>query len=107
MKTNLLLYIIMIFILVVLVIWFVYNGRKPQAKKIILALVIEAERLFGAKTGCTKYNYVIGYVYPRLPFIIRTLISEKRLDDAIESSVQYLKKELGKEDIVNTVKLIE
>ena len=107
MKTNLLLYIIMIFILVALVIWLVYKGRKPQARKIILALVIEAERLFGAKTGCTKYNYVIGFVYPRLPFIIRTLISEKRLDNAIEFAVQHLKEELSKECIENPVKLVE
>jgi len=94
MNYELLKNILVVVLVVAFIAFLVYKGRKEQAKKIILALVIEAEIKFGAGTGVLKYAYVIGLIYPRLPTVVRLFITEAKLDLLIENAVTYLKLEL-------------
>lgn len=71
-----------------------FKGKKEEAKKIALALVIEAEQKFGAGTGSLKFAYVTGAIYPKLPIALRLFITEASLNQIIEESVDLLKKEL-------------
>ncbi len=71
-----------------------FKGKKEESKKIILSLVIEAEQKFGAGTGALKFAFVIGFVYPKLPKIVRLFITENALDSMIESALTLLKTEL-------------
>lgn len=83
---------ILVFIAVVGVL--VYTKRIPQAKKIVLGVVLQAENTFGAKTGDIKYAYVTGLVYPKLPSIVRFFVTEKTLGEWIEEAVNQLKNQL-------------
>jgi hypothetical protein len=88
--TNALAVVIFIGIIIVLL----YTKRIPQAKKIVLACVIQAESVFGSGTGGMKYSYVVGLVYPKLPAVVKFFVNTQTLNDWIEESVKYLKTEL-------------
>ena len=72
------------------------NGKKNAVKKIILGLVVQAEKALGSGSGELKYAYVIEKIYSKLPAIIRLLYTQKELDEIIEESVQKLKELLSK-----------
>jgi len=101
MNYELIINILVVVLVIAFIAFLVYKGRKEQAKKIILALVVEAELKFGSGTGLLKYAYVIGLVYPKLPTIVRLFITEGKLESLIENAVTYLKSEL--QPIVNII----
>ena len=68
-------------------------GKRDTVKKIILSLVIQAEKALG--TGELKYTMVVERAYNVLPTLIRFLITKKELDNLIEEAVQYMKKQLS------------
>lgn len=92
---NVLSFIGVVILVAIIACFFLFKGKKEEAKKIILALVVEAELKFEAGTGSMKYAYVLGFVYPKLPAIVRLFISEDALDTMIEAAVDLLKKELA------------
>jgi hypothetical protein len=94
MDKNVIVGLVLAVILVLFLIYLVYTKRVEVAKKIVLALVLEAEKTFGSQTGDIKYAYVIGIVYPKLPTIVKLFLKEKQLDNWIEDSVVRLKTEL-------------
>ncbi len=65
-------------------------GQIEIVKKILLSLVIEAEQIYGSGTGKLKYNYVLGKTYSMLPSVIKLFVSEKLLDEMLESAVAQL-----------------
>ena len=69
-------------------------GKRDTAKKIILGLVIQAEKALGSGTGELKYAMVVDRAYAVLPALIRFLITKKELDELIEEAVQYMKTQL-------------
>lgn len=69
-------------------------GKRDTVKKIILSLVIQAEKTLGSGTGDLKYAMVVERAYSVLPTLIRLLITKKELDNLIEEAVQYMKKQL-------------
>lgn len=71
-------------------------GKKDIVKKIILALVVKAEKTLGSGTGELKYAMVIDAIYNKLPFIIRFLFTKKELDTFIEEAVIKMKELLSK-----------
>lgn len=71
-------------------------GKKDIVKKIILALVVKAEKTLGSGTGELKYAMVIDAIYNKLPFIIRFLFTKKELDTFIEEAVSKMKELLSK-----------
>ncbi|MTI66355.1 MAG: hypothetical protein FH753_07115 [Firmicutes bacterium] len=97
-------YLIDIIIVLVFIITLIYlykKGKKDTVKKIILALVVQAEKNLGSKTGKLKYAFVVERVYDVLPFVVRILITRKELDNMIEEAVNYLKEYLtGERDLL-------
>jgi len=84
---------------VALVVWFVIVKKIPVARKIALALVIEAEAKYGSGTGDIKYAEVVGKLYSLLPGTLKIFISEKFIDTLIEDAVQFMKEKLGETKI--------
>lgn len=71
------------------------KGKTEFVRKIILALVTEAEKQYGNGTGELKYATVVERLYEVLPWIIRLLYSKKQIDRMIEEAVEYLKRYLA------------
>lgn len=86
--------IIMVVLFIVGLLLLYRNGKKEFVRKIILSLVIQAEKALGSGTGELKYAMVIEELYFTLPSILRLLITKKELDKMISNSVEYLKEYL-------------
>lgn len=67
------------------------KGKEEVVKKVILDLVVKAEKQLGSGTGELKYAAVIGALYSKLPTIVRFLYSEKDIDTIIEDCVVKLR----------------
>ena len=67
------------------------RGRLEIVKKILFALVTQAEKEFGAGTGDLKKAAVIQWLYERLPKIITLLVTPKEIENLIESVLEYAK----------------
>lgn len=81
-----------IWIALIMGILYLYKiGKKDLVSKIILSLVVQAEKVLGSGTGELKYAYVIEKIYAVLPVSIRGLFSKKEIDNMIEGSVKKLK----------------
>jgi len=82
-------------VLVCLIALLLYKrGKTDFVRRIILALVTEAEKRYGTGTGELKYNHVVERIYEVLPWIIRILYSKEQVDKMIEDAVEYLKRYL-------------
>jgi hypothetical protein len=69
-------------------------GKTDTVKKIVLSLVVQAEKALGSGTGELKYAFVVDALYSKLPAVIRLLYSKKEINQFIEDAVQELKKTL-------------
>ena len=67
-----------------------YMGQIGVVKKILLSLVIEAEQIYGSGTGKMKYNYVLGKAYSMIPSVVKLFVTEKTLDEMLETAVDFL-----------------
>lgn len=67
------------------------RGKKELVRKIILSLVVQAEKALGSGTGELKYATVVQKFYSLAPVTIRILFTEKDIDRLIEEAVQRLK----------------
>jgi len=72
----------------------IYKGKTGIVKKIVLALVIQAEANWGSGTGKIKFAEVLGTVYAKLPMIVRIFITETALSILIEEAVDFMKEQL-------------
>lgn len=89
---------ILVVLLFVIGLLFLYKRNKKEfVKQVVLSLVVQAEKALGGGTGELKYAMVVENLYKALPYILTILISEKELDNIIESSVQHLKEYLKKD----------
>lgn len=75
--------------------YFYKAGKKDLVKKIILSLVVQAEKTLGSGTGELKYAMVVERAYEVMPTILKLLITKKELDNLIEEAVQYMKNYLA------------
>lgn len=69
-------------------------GKTDTVKKIVLSLVVQAEKALGSGTGELKYAFVVDALYSKLPAVIRLLYSKKEINQFIEDAVQQLKNTL-------------
>lgn len=69
----------------------VRRGRVDIVKKLVLYLVVQAQKELGSGTGPLKYATVIAAVYSRLPFILRLVFTRTNIDNFINEAVTYLK----------------
>lgn len=59
--------------------------------KMLFSLVTEAEREYGGGTGALKLSAVLTELYPKLPALIKMLVSEEHLTDWIEEALTAAK----------------
>lgn len=94
-KANLASIIVVVLVLIALAVLYKL-GKKDTVKKIVLALVVQAEKTLGSGTGELKYAMVLDAIYSKLPYILRFLFTKKELDTFIEEAVRKLKDILSK-----------
>lgn len=74
-------------LIVILVLFFLWRaGYKKHVKKIMLILVVQAEKAFGSKTGQIKFSEV----YNKLPKIVTILFGADEISKMINTAVDYL-----------------
>ena len=97
--------ILAIIVIIGLLIFFALKGKKEIVYKILYALVTEAERIYGEKTGSVKFAYVVEKAYSYLPPILKIFITYDALRDMIEKALDQAKikwaKEAGVELYIN------
>lgn len=81
---------VVVFTLLVLAVM-IRNGRADTVKKIVLYLVVQAQKELGSGTGPLKYAIVIAALYERLPFVLRIVFTRTDIDNFINEAVTYLK----------------
>lgn len=86
---------IIILVAVVLLIVAYKAGHRNTVKKIILSLVVQAEKALGSGTGELKYAMVIEAIYNKLPVVMRFLFTPEEIDNMIEEGVDKLKEILA------------
>lgn len=74
------------------VIFAIYKKDYNIVKKQIFSLVTEAEQAYGGGTGILKLSTVISVLYPKLPVLFKTFITEKKLTEIIETVLAEAKK---------------
>lgn len=86
---------IIILVATVLLIVAYKAGHRNTVKKIILSLVVQAEKALGSGTGELKYAMVIEAIYNKLPTVMRFLFTPEEIDNMIEEGVDKLKEILA------------
>ena len=86
---------IIILVATVLLIVAYKAGHRNTVKKIILSLVVQAEKAIGSGTGELKYAMVIEAIYNKLPVVMRFLFTPEEIDNMIEEGVGKLKEILA------------
>lgn len=84
--------ILLIITALAVIIFAIYKKDYEIVKKQIFSLVTEAEQIYGGGTGVLKLSSVITSLYPKLPRLFKTLITEKRLTEIIEKVLSEAKK---------------
>lgn len=84
-------FILLIIAAVAAVVIAVFQGNKSVVMKMLYSLVTEAEKEFGSGTGALKLADVVSKIYPKLPAIIKTFVSDKRLTEWIEQALTSAK----------------
>lgn len=74
------------------------RGHRELVRKMVLSLVVEAEKKLGSGTGRLKYDMVLEGLYKRLPLPLRVIYTQQQLDDLIEDAVSRLKDFLSDEE---------
>lgn len=70
----------------------IFKGNKSVIMSMLYSLVTDAEKNFGTGTGSLKLAAVISEIYPKLPAIIKTFITEKTLKNWVEEALERAKK---------------
>ena len=84
--------VVVAFVAVCVYLW--RNNNRELVSKMILSLVVQAEKTLGSGTGDLKYALVVDGVYTKLPRIITLLYSKRDIDKMIQSGVSKLKEML-------------
>ena len=69
-----------------------WRGERSVIDKIIYRAVTELEREYGAGTGNLKLAAAIERIYPKLPAVVRVLVSADTLRRWIEEGLTEAKK---------------
>jgi hypothetical protein len=85
--------IVVILIVIAIIVIGLVLGKKTFVKAFIRSLVVEAERLYGSKTGKIKREAVFGWVYKQAP-LLALFLPPNKLDALIKDAVEWLKKQL-------------
>ncbi|WP_425446419.1 hypothetical protein [Dethiothermospora halolimnae] len=83
--------IVVILIAMISLIFLYKKGKEDTVRKVILSLVIQAEKLLGSGTGELKYAWVVEQIYKTLPIMVQLIFTRKQIDSMIEEAVEFLK----------------
>ena len=84
-------FILLIIAAVASVVYAVFKGNKSVVMRMLYALVTDAEQAFGSGTGSLKLAAVIDLIYPKLPAIIKTFITDETLVRWVEEALAKAK----------------
>lgn len=101
--------IIAVVLLVVFIMAFIKmspENRRGTINKILYALAVEAERLYGSKTGEVKKKQVIAWFYERYKWLSFFMTEEELsmlIDDVVESLNEWLQSNpVGARNLIGT-----
>ena len=89
-------FILLIVAAVAAVVFAIFKGNKSVVMHMLYALVTDAETQLGAGTGSLKLAAVIDLIYPKLPGIIKTFISNDTLVRWVEEALAAAKEAWAK-----------
>lgn len=78
------------------IVFLIYRDKKQVVFTMIKVLVTEAEKNLGQGTGSLKLASVVDAIYPKLPNIIKLLVTQKTLISWIETVLAAAKEEWAK-----------
>lgn len=84
-------FILLIIAAVASVVYAIFKGNKSVVMRMLYALVTDAEQAFGSGTGSLKLAAVIDLIYPKLPAIIKTFITDETLVRWVEEALAKAK----------------
>lgn len=73
-------------------IYVIYKKDLSLVRQQLFSLVTEAERAYGSGTGALKLATVVKVIYPDLPKLFKTFVTEKKLVQVIEDVLTEAKK---------------
>lgn len=76
--------ILLIFSVVFVLVRAYFENELDYLKADIFSLVTDAEEIYGEKTGQMKLAFVVKKVYAKMPVVLRTFLTEKKLEKIIE-----------------------
>lgn len=80
-------FILLIVLAALALIWAIFKGNKSVVMKMLVSLVTEAEKNFGSGTGTLKLASVVAAIYPKLPAIIKTFITDAMISKWVEEAL--------------------
>lgn len=69
----------------------IFKGNKSVVMRMLYSLVTEAEAQYGSGTGSLKLAAVIDAIYPTLPAVIKTFITDETLVRWVEEALAAAK----------------
>lgn len=84
--------ILLILAAVASLVYAIYKKDLSLVRQQLFSLVTEAEREYGSGTGVLKLASVVTAIYPKLPKLFKTLVTEKKLVSVIEDVLTEAKK---------------
>ncbi len=87
---------VLILLIIAAVLCFAAKGKyRKIAKRILLFLVVSAEKKYGGKTGEIKFAAVADALHDRMPGIVQFLFTENDIANMIEEAVTEMKRILA------------
>lgn len=84
--------ILLVIAAVVSLVYAIYKKDLSLVRQQLFSLVTEAEREYGSGTGALKLASVVTTIYPKLPKLFKSIITEKKLVQVIEDVLTEAKK---------------
>lgn len=67
------------------------KGKADLVRRIVYALVVDAEKILGSGTGSEKKAWVIAAIYIKLPYLLKLIFTQQDMERFIEEGVKRLK----------------
>lgn len=89
-------FILLIIAAVSALVFAIFKGNKSVVMRMLYALVTDAEQAFGSGTGSLKLAAVVDAIYPKLPAIVKTFVSDKMIVKWVEDALAVAKEAWAK-----------
>lgn len=89
-------FILLIIAAVAALVFAIFKGNKSVVMRMLYAMVTVAEAQYGAGTGSLKLAAVIDAIYPKLPAVIKTFITDETIVRWVEEALAAAKEAWAK-----------